>query len=197
MSSPALSAATIASQKSQMRAEILRSRAVLASATRNSETFSCHQALLALPAYQSAQTILCTVSFGSEIDTRGVIDTALSQGKRVVLSRVNKDTQQLQLFYFDHQTVMEKNRQGIDEPHSDSTPAALADIPLILLPGLAFDQSGNRLGYGRGYFDKLLINSAAKHVAIAFTSQLVEQVPTMPHDAKLNILITATQTQHF
>jgi 5-formyltetrahydrofolate cyclo-ligase len=195
MSSPAPT--TIATKKSQMRGETLRARAGLDATTRESEVFACHQALFALPAFQTAHTILCTLSFGDEMTTRAVIDHALSLGKRVALPRVNVATKQLELFFFDATTMLEKSKHGIEEPALTSSPAALGDIALILVPGLAFDSKGYRLGYGRGFYDKLLSKTVATRVALAFSCQIVECVPTESHDATIDTLITATKTQHF
>lgn len=175
----------------------MRARAILDSATREAETSACHQALFALPAFESAHSVLCTLSFGNEMNTRVVIDTALSMGKRVAVPRVNVVTKELELFFFDAETTLEKSQHGIDEPTINSRPATPDDIALILVPGLAFDSEGNRLGYGRGYYDKLLSKTAATRIAIAFSCQIVKHVPTETHDALIHTLITATQTQHF
>jgi 5-formyltetrahydrofolate cyclo-ligase len=187
----------IAAQKSLMRSEILRARAALDSATRDAQTLACHQALFALPAFESAHSILCTLNFGDEMNTRAVIDKALSIGKRVALPRVNVVTKELELFFFDTTTTLEKSQHGIDEPTINSQRAMLDDIALILVPGLAFDNMGRRLGYGRGYYDKLLSKTVATRVAVAFSCQIVECVPTEAFDAAIDTLITATQSQHF
>jgi len=184
-------AAPIAIQKSQLRIAVLRARRSLSAVTRELEATRCHQALFALPAFESAQSILCTASFSDEISTRPIIDKALSMGKRVALPRVDSVTNELQLFWFDAQTVLEKSQFGIDEPALDSVPASNEDLSLILIPGIAFDGSGNRLGYGRGYYDKLLRNTDAHTVAIAFMCQVVSSVPTESHDAQIGTLITA------
>ena len=187
----------IATQKSQMRIEVSRARAALDVATREMETSACHQLLFALPAFQSAHTILCTLSFGDEMNTRAIIDRALFMGKHVLLPRVNAATKQLDLFFVDANTKLEKSHWGIDEPSLNAAPAAIEDIALVLVPGLAFDAVGNRLGYGRGYYDKLLSKTVATRVAMAFSCQIVKRVPTDAHDVVMHTLITATQTQHF
>ena len=197
MSSQASTPPSIAVQKSHLRSEVMRARHSLDATTRVAETAACHQALFALSAFQLAPSILCTLNFGDEMNTRTIIDNALSLGKRVALPRVNMKTMQLQLFWFDANTTLEKNRFGIDEPALNSAPAQIEDAGLILVPGLAFDNKGNRLGYGRGYYDKLLFASKAHNAAIAYACQVVANVPTESHDAQINTLITATQTQHF
>jgi 5-formyltetrahydrofolate cyclo-ligase len=87
---------------------------------------------------------------------------------------------------------------GIREPRDDAPQVAMADLDMVLMPGLAFDRSGNRLGYGAGYYDRLLASALRKpvRVAAAFDCQVVDAVPTGPADQPFHILVTESQLLH-
>jgi 5-formyltetrahydrofolate cyclo-ligase len=200
---PTTPKAEIASQKSAMRRAILQQRDALAAHQRAHETQRVLALLLALPEYISASTILFTMNFGSEIETRGVIVHALSQQKRVALPRVSDDRQTLALFWVDPTINLEaqlvRSAWGIAEPMQSASAAPIAAIDFVLLPGVAFDREGNRLGFGRGYYDRLLAQTRAetKRVAIAFECQVVSLVPATLHDERLDILLTCAGVNHF
>ncbi len=81
---------------------------------------------------------------------------------------------------------------GIPEPAAHCAPAEIASIDWVLVPGIAFDRDGRRLGYGGGYYDRLLplLPADCRRVAGAFAGQCVDRVPSAPHDARVEVLIT-------
>ena len=188
-----------ASEKSAMRLKNGRLRDALAVADRNAETTVCMEMLFALPAYQRAQRLLLTINFGSEMDTSAIIARARHDGKQIVLPRVDKASKDLLLLTDDGTARLEKSAWGLMEPALDSPPASPADIDFVLVPGLAFDLAGNRLGYGRGYYDRLLaqLPATTPRVAIAFGCQVVDAVPTTHTDQTIDALITANHTHYF
>ncbi len=179
-------------EKAAMRKRVSALRDTLRIETRLDETARCHQRVLDSREYQSASQLLFTLPFGSEIDTRPLIVDALARGMRVALPRVDPSSKDLLLFSIDAESVFERSAWGIDEPLPTASPVAVADLDFVLVPGLAFDASGNRLGYGRGYFDRLLgmLSPAATRLAMAFTCQLVTAVPTSSTDEKVHSLVT-------
>ncbi|MEI6737756.1 MAG: 5-formyltetrahydrofolate cyclo-ligase [Pseudomonadota bacterium] len=188
-----------AAQKSAMRRQIGNLRDALEGQVRERETAVCVEALLATSEYQNANNILVTMSFGSEIETQEIIKRAFADGKRIALPRVSKKSNDLLLFWIDTNMLLERSAWGIDEPALESPPAMLAEIDFVLVPGLAFDQVGNRLGYGRGYYDRLQkkLRPHALRVAMAFDCQCVDVVPTSTTDEKIDVIVTAAGITRF
>lgn len=188
-------------EKVAMRKLVSALRDALSIETRLDETARCQQRVLDSREYQRASQLLFTLPFGSEIDSRPLIVDALARGMRVALPRVDPSSKDLLLFSIDAESVFERSAWGIDEPLLTASPVAVADLDFVLVPGLAFDAAGNRLGYGRGYYDRLLgmLSPAATRLAMAFTCQVVTAVPTSSMDEKVHALVTGAgfiYTQH-
>jgi len=101
-----------------------------------------------------------------------------------------------------HFAVLEKllpGSFGIPEPGADLPLANMEDINVMLVPGVAFDRKGNRLGYGKGYYDRLLAHSSHKPllIGISFDETLYDEIPAEPHDVRMDYIVTPTQTLSF
>lgn len=144
--------------------------------------------LFALPEFQSARIVMFFASFRSEVETGLMIRHALTSGKRVILPKVKgKD---LALFEIrDFEKDVSPGTWGILEPVA-SRSIDLAEIDLIIVPGVAFDERGNRLGYGAGYYDRLLSTFTNATVALAFELQIVPQIHADPHDVPVKKIVT-------
>ncbi len=199
MQSPQPQADTTVPIKSAMRQKIGDLRAALTAQQRERETEICVSGVLASTEYQTATHMLVTMSFGSEIQTRDIIKRAWADGKRVALPRVVRTSNELSLFWIDSDTMLERNPLGIDEPALAAPPATANEFDLVLVPGLAFDLAGNRLGYGRGYYDRLqkILHRRAVRMAIAFDCQCVDIVPTGITDEQIDVLVTASGITYF
>lgn len=117
-----------------------------------------------------------------------MIRLALTQGKRVVLPKVRGTVLEL-LEVRDFDGDVAPGAWGIPEPQGTS-PVALDDIDLVIVPGAGFDERGNRIGYGAGFYDKLLPSFAGTTVALAFESQIVPKVPSDVHDVPVRKIVT-------
>ncbi len=127
-------------------------------------------------------------AFRSEVETGPMIRHALASGKRVILPKVKgKELGLFEVKNFDRD--VSPGAWGIPEPR-ESSPARLDKIDLIIVPGAAFDEQGNRLGYGAGYYDKLLPSFKGTTVALAFEEQIVSKVPADPHDVPVRKIVT-------
>ncbi len=144
--------------------------------------------LFSLPEFLSAQVVMFFASFRSEVETSPMIRRALHLGKRVVLPKVQGNELALYEIH-DFGSDVEPGSWGIPEPKM-LMPAALADIDLMIIPGAAFDEQGNRLGYGAGFYDKLLPAFGKVTVALAFEAQIVDEVPVEKHDVPVRKIIT-------
>ncbi len=127
-------------------------------------------------------------SFRSEVETGPMIRHALASGKRVILPKVSG--KELALFEIrDLDKDVAPGAWDIPEPVT-SHPAELAEIDLIITPGAAFDERGNRLGYGAGFYDRILSAFTGTTIALAFEAQIVPEVPTDEHDIPVKKIVT-------
>jgi 5-formyltetrahydrofolate cyclo-ligase len=151
--------------------------------------------ILKLPEYQQARTILGYMNFGSEFASELWLIQALADGKKLALPKVNLDTKQLDLYWVDDlEKQLLAGPWGIREPMAERCQRlnSLNEVEFALLPGVAFSRNGARLGYGGGFYDKLLAVMTHRPVlaAAAFTLQLIEQIPQDETDVKVEWLIT-------
>ncbi|MBI4011736.1 MAG: 5-formyltetrahydrofolate cyclo-ligase [Candidatus Rokubacteria bacterium] len=150
--------------------------------------------VVALEAFQRALTVLAYCSFGSEPVTDAFLRAVLGRGKSLVLPRVRRGTRSLDVYRVtDPARELRPGVWGIREPD----PAACAPVPLgavdfVLVPGVVFDARGGRIGYGAGYYDRLLrgLADGVPLVAAAFEVQLVDEVPMEPHDRPIDRIVT-------
>jgi 5-formyltetrahydrofolate cyclo-ligase len=152
-----------------------------------SELIASH--LYSLPEYDSAGTILFYVSIGSEVKTHDMIAHALRQGKRVCVPVTGKEAHEITPCELGSPGALSKGAFGIPEP-IDRKPVALSEIDLVIVPGVAFDEAGNRLGYGMGYYDKLLSRVKAPAIALSFELQLLPSIPAESHDVRVSKIVT-------
>ncbi|MBL8540821.1 MAG: 5-formyltetrahydrofolate cyclo-ligase [Betaproteobacteria bacterium] len=149
--------------------------------------------LLALPEYRRARVVMAYMSMGAEFETEAFVQRVLADGKRLVLPRVNRGERRLDLFAVsDLEAELAPGVWGILEPLPErcATVAATA-VDFVLVPGLGFDGDGGRLGYGGGFYDRLLVAmTTATRVAAAFSAQVVDAVPMTAHDQRVELVVT-------
>lgn len=184
--------ASLQADKKKMRDVILRQRDAMSPAARSSASRAIIEKICALPQYGTAKVVLTYMGFGTEIDTQPFFERIVNDGKTAVLPRVDRATQTLILHSARSMPELITSKYGILEPGTDAPTVAISNIDFVLMPGVAFDRNGNRLGYGRGYYDKLVstANPALARVAAGFSCQIVESVPVGPHDKKVDCIIT-------
>ena len=141
----------------------------------------------ALPAYQQAQTIYGYMPYNQEVRTIPILEQALRNGKRVAVPKVYGD--EMRFIYVTDLEAMEKSSYGIPEPIADGPVAADPDA-LVLMPGLAFDQQGHRIGYGGGFYDKFL-EQEPNHpkIALCYGFQVLPSIETDVFDIPVDQVI--------
>lgn len=148
--------------------------------------------------YINSNSIFIYYPFRSEVDTTIIIKKALKDGKNIILPRVNGH--RLELFYIDNpKKQLKKGVYDIMEPNAVlCRKARISDIDLAIVPGVGFDKNLNRLGYGGGFYDKLLlcIPDGVKKIAFCFETQIIDRIPMSKDDIKVNLLITNTGIYH-
>jgi 5-formyltetrahydrofolate cyclo-ligase len=195
--SPPPSADALREAKRSLRERVLAARDRTPPAFRAAASAAIGKALAARDDFAAASTVLLTLPFGSEWDSMALLLAALERGKTVVLPRVNATARTLELC-----RLTEPSRdvlpgyRGIPEPQSHCALIAADAIDWVLVPGVAFDTAGRRLGYGGGYYDRLLpqLRSDAARIAGAYEMQLVDRVPAASHDMPVQALVTETRS---
>ena len=143
------------------------------------------------PFFLQADAIYCYVDYRREVGTAGIIEQAWMSGKKVASPKVLGD--EMEFYYIQSFEDLEEGYKGIAEPKQ--TNLALDENVLIIMPGAAFDATCNRIGYGKGYYDKYLqAHRDYKTIAIAFELQIVEAIPAEVYDICPDIIITEEKT---
>lgn len=149
--------------------------------------------LLAL--LDGTKTVMVYVSKPPEVDTTGLIDALLAQGTRVVVPIIEKETHSLRLSYLENQDALVESTFHVPEPIGHEIPASPADIDAVVVPMVGFDRSGNRLGYGAGYYDRFLAGLPdICTIGIAFACQEIGAVPCESFDRQMSVIITESET---
>jgi len=153
--------------------------------------------LLALPEFQRAQRILGYLPLKDELDLSPALETALQSGKTVALPRyIPEQDAYCAALVTENFASLSPGAFGILEPSAAAAIMPLNQLDFVLVPGVAFDPSGRRLGRGKGFYDRLLanVNSAdCIKCGIAVDEQIVIGIPAEPHDISVNLIVTPTR----
>jgi 5-formyltetrahydrofolate cyclo-ligase len=146
----------------------------------------CNQ-LIELDEYKYAKVIYIYMDFKNEVKTKPIIDNALKMGKKIALPKIENNV--MSFYYIHSYEYLKKGYFGILEPNT--TELAEDRKALIVVPGVAFDERGFRVGYGKGFYDRFLSQHMVfTKVALAFKLQIVDQIPNDEHDVAMDMIIT-------
>ncbi len=138
--------------------------------------------------FADADTLLLYAALPDEVETQMIINWLINEGKTVILPKVI-DEHKMELRRYTGSSNMKKGSFGIMEPNGNLY-TSYNDIDVAIVPGMAFDVDGNRLGRGKGYYDRLLVKIPNTYkIGICFSWQLVDHVPTDEHDVRMNSII--------
>ncbi len=183
--------------KQTLRRELRQRRDALANRSERSAAICTLVSTLAL--FQAAQVVHCYLPIRSEVDTRPLITTALAQGKGVVVPVVGANSLTLEHCWLTSLQPhdLELGIFGTPYPRQQQ-PVEPGAWQLIIVPMLGFDRSGHRLGYGKGYYDRLLASSPTPSIGVAFATQELAELPHAPHDIPLDWIVTENEiiTRH-
>ena len=146
--------------------------------------------------YKKSKNIFIYLGFGSEIDTMSYIQEFINEGKHIFIPRTDIKTKKMEAVEITSLEGLKENKYGILEPDDSKEEFCKNNLDLIILPGVAFDLVGKRIGYGGGYYDRYLENIDKKiiKVALIYDFQLLENVPAEEHDIKADYIITETMS---
>lgn len=185
------------SQKKALRQQLLIERRSMSATVYAQSSHTISNTLLALPEIQNSHCVhvFWPILKNKEIDTRELINELVKQGKQCVLPRIitytnsQKGVHRMEHSPYKGETNLRANRWDVYEPVSTET-VPIASFDIVIVPALAVDLHGIRLGYGKGYYDELLADVACPTICPVFNSFLKDKLPSESHDIPVDIMVT-------
>ncbi len=180
--------------KEEIRRRILGVRGALPEEELTAKSDAILQRVLKTPEYEEADNILLYADYCREVRTRGLFEDAVRHRKRVYFPRADSLTNRMEFYQVTALGQMRAGYKGIPEP--GELPASRYRLnknedTLMIVPGVAFDISGYRLGYGKGFYDRFLADRRQiSTMALAYACQLVDELPHDAHDIKMDKIVT-------
>lgn len=186
--------------KSSLRSNYLTARRRIDPATKAALDARILERLAGFDLYADARLVLAYVSYGNEVDTRAVIESALASGKRVAVPLVLPHKHKMDFYEIDGMGDLEEGFKGILEPRRGvSSPLGTVDLldSVCLVPGLVFDAEGHRIGYGGGYYDRFLQFYPGDKIALARSTQVSSNpLPAESCDVPVDFIVTDSGVWH-
>ena len=173
--------------KKDIRKRVLNKRENIKESEWEKNSRSIYEKVVTHSFFLNADTIYCYVDYRREVCTRQIIEKAWELNKCVFVPKVNGNDMTFHPIY--SFSDLEEGYKGILEPYTD--PIDEIKDGLVIIPGVAYDKNRNRIGYGKGYYDRFLsANRNLKTMAIGFELQIEDEIPSEPFDMKPEVLIT-------
>lgn len=183
----------LSAAKKAVRERLLRARAELPESESREKSAAIRALVEGIGEYANACGMLFYMPIGGEVDVTPLIVKALKEGKLCALPKCAPG-RSLRLFAVPAvEGEVSPGAMGIPEPEGDASRECLpCSLPVLILPGVAYDRSGRRLGRGAGYYDRLLSDTGinALKIAPAYAFQVIPELPGEPHDAPVDIIVT-------
>lgn len=150
--------------------------------------------LIEIPAVKNSRTMSTYLHIGSEVRTSGVVEWAILNGKRVIVPITDRTSKRLIFSELKHpERELEKGNYGIPEPKPEfRRPVPLEEADVALVPGVAWDLQGFRIGYGAGYYDRSInsLHTPVIKLGLAYEFQMLSKIPRSPFDRRVNKIVT-------
>jgi 5-formyltetrahydrofolate cyclo-ligase len=135
--------------------------------------------------------VMVYASKSPEVDTGMLIDSLIDRYGQVIVPIIERETTSLRLSYLNDPSVLVQSTFKVPEPVNHELPAKAHEVKAVVIPMLAFDREGNRLGYGAGYYDRFLCaHPAIKRIGLAFSCQEFASLPSDENDIRMNLIVT-------
>lgn len=182
---------SVSEHKKMLRQEMMAKRKALSKAEWADKSSIIKKQVLTCDEYINANVVHCFVSMNArfEVDTHSLINEMLKQNKRVIIPVTNLENGNLQHSELYDLSDLRENKWGVLEPKTIYS-VEVSELELILVPLLAADIHGNRLGYGKGFYDRFLDTVEAPAIALLFQDFILDYIPTEKFDKKVNGLIS-------
>lgn len=177
-------------QKEPLRREMRRQLAGLEAGRRRANSVAIWQRVAELPEFQSARCVCGYVSIGAEVETEGLLRRLLAEGRQVCLPAWRAGSGYVAVRVGDFDRDLVAGRFGIPEPRGDEV---CRQPEVWLVPGLAFDRAGRRLGRGGGHYDAMLREARGVRIGVAHDFQVVEAVPVTGGDVGMEYVVTNSE----
>jgi 5-formyltetrahydrofolate cyclo-ligase len=180
-------------EKQRLRAEVRKKRSAIPHPNRVLKSATILERLFELDAMRSARWVKFYVSHGSEVETQGMIAHALAHGKRVAVPKVEGEDRLILSELLHPVRELSPGWRGILEPKPDCLrPVEIKEMDLLVVPGIAYDEQGHRIGQGVGFYDRFLTPAAGRIpiAALAFELQIVPEVPVEINDVRMDWIVT-------
>jgi 5-formyltetrahydrofolate cyclo-ligase len=178
--------------KGDTRKQILRARNAMTPEEITSVSHAIVKRLIELDPIRGASTVMVYLAFGSEVLADDLVLWGWGERKRIAVPLCRPVRRQLIACRIESFDELERGHYGIREPMADLIrPVPPEEIDVIVVPAVAFDRQGHRLGYGGGYYDRFFPGvPRAIRIGIAFARQIVEEIPVDPHDVEMDRIVT-------
>jgi 5-formyltetrahydrofolate cyclo-ligase len=178
--------------KKQIRSKILLRLRTQKEENRSRKSKLIRNKLFRTQVFKKAKTIMFYIAFKGEVDTVGMIEKARRLGKKVTVPVCKKNRVSITPCILDHSASLKKGPYGVCEPVK-RTHISLNSLDLVIVPGLAFDAKGNRIGRGKGCYDRFLskLQKGTPSIGLAFDFQLYPALPSQTHDIRVDKVIFA------
>jgi 5-formyltetrahydrofolate cyclo-ligase len=184
-------------EKPELRRTIIKEMSLLPRRELETMSRAVLERLFSLSVWEKSQRIFCFRSLPGEVDTAGIIRRAVDEGKILALPRMDGENIVFHEITDPDEPLLADPRFGVHEPTVDKpiSDPAVGPRPLILVPGLAYDQGGHRLGRGKGFYDRLLSSLLSRGVpfrsaGLAFSMQVLASIPYESHDIGVEFVLT-------
>lgn len=177
--------------KSKIRKRILNVRNNMSKEDVKKNSNAIMDKITSLDIYKQSKVVFIYMDFKNEVMTSNLIKRMLSEKKRVVIPYTDSINTVLIPSEITKESDLKQNSFGYFEPKS-ILPVNIEEIDLVIVPGVVFDKNLNRIGFGKGYYDKILnrLKPSAKKIALAHDFQVLEDIPAEEHDVKMDMIIT-------
>jgi 5-formyltetrahydrofolate cyclo-ligase len=183
---------SIQTQKESLRQQLKLSCKEIPVSSRAQNNEAIQQRLFSLEAIQTAKSVFCFISYGTEVHTHAIINELLAQGKQISVPKITNSGQMIAVKFKDWDEL-EPGQLGILTPPENEVLQGKFDV--VITPGLGFTETGKRLGFGRGYYDKWFQdNESGLKVALAYNSQIIDDLPTDENDKNVDFIISEKRT---
>ncbi len=186
-----MSVKNIRQKKSEIRSKYKKLRGNLLPDKKAQFDDAITDRLISLPEFKSAQLVLAFVSKDIEVDTRRIIGESLKNGKRVAVPRCNTEKTTIDYYFITSYDDLENGYYGLLEPNPEKCEKLNSfDGALCVVPGLVFDREGYRIGFGKGYYDRFILDFRGVTVGVCYSRCIVDKLPRGFYDRPIDVVVT-------
>lgn len=183
-------------KKAELRKELIKKRNNLSVNEINQFSELISDKIIGNLYFQKANNILAYISFRNEVDVSKIIEKAWNLNKQVLIPKTNLTKKNIQPYEINSWGELQIGNYQLLEPIIDNKETfPIADVEVVLVPGVAFDKNGYRLGYGGGFYDRFFATcqTTLYKIGVAYDFQVIDELPVLDHDCIVNEIITEKQ----